>query len=173
MENKMTAEEYKRMSYEEYKTQCSLKCRLKEWAATVYFRVPKVADTVNELLRFGVYLQRDKEQGYIMRPVIENGYWNKTQWKEFTTGIAKDDELMKSIEEMFSKLSSVGNKPMYSKSCSMNPCYRVERRMPLENSCYMSDCKYAAEKFEEVVRRQYEKLIVEKSVKKRMELMKA
>ena len=156
----MTIGEYQRMSYEEYKTQCTLKCRLKEWAAVVYFRVPKVADTVNELLRFGVYLQKDKEQGYIMRmrPIIGAEHWDKTQWKEFTTGIAKDDELMKSIEEMFSKLSSVGNKPMYSKSCSMKPCFRVDRNMPLENSCYISDCKYAAEKFDEIVRKQYEKM---------------
>ena len=157
-DERVTIEEYQRMSYEEYKIQCTLKCRLKEWAAVVYFRVPKVTDTVNELLRLGVYLQRDKEQGYIMRPVVGNGHWNKTQWKEFTTGIAKDDELMKSIEEMFSKLSSVGNKPMYSKSCSMKTCFRAEWNIPLENSCYMSDCKYAAEKFEEVIRKQYEKM---------------
>ena len=73
-DERMTIGEYQRMNYEEYKTQCSLKCRLKEWAVVVYFRVPKVADTVNELLRLGVYLQRDKEQGYIMRPVVGNGH---------------------------------------------------------------------------------------------------
>lgn len=146
------------MSHEEYAVQCKLKCRLKEWATVVYFREPKVADVVNELLRFGVYLQRDKEQGYIMRPVIGAGHWEKTQWREFTTNITNDDELMKSLEEMFSRLSAVGNKAMYSKSCSMKPCFRAERKMPLENSCYMSDCKYAAEKFAEIVHNQYEKI---------------
>ena len=154
----MTVEEYQKMNYVEYKTQCKLKCRLKEWAIMVYFRVPKIADKVNELLRLGVYLQRDKEQGYIMRPVIGAGHWTKTQWKEFTADIANDDELMKVIEEMLNRLATVGDKPMYSKSCSMKPCFKVDRNMPLENSCYISDCKYAAEKFDEIVRKQYEKM---------------
>ena len=154
----MTVEEYQKMNYVEYKTQCKLKCRLKEWAIMVYFRVPKIADKVNELLRLGVYLQRDKEQGYIMRPIIGAEHWDKTQWKEFTADIANDDELMKVIEEILNRLATVGDKPMYSKSCSMKPCFRVDRNMPLENSCYISDCKYAAEKFDEIVRKQYEKM---------------
>ena len=149
-------EEYKLMSYEEYKKQCYLKCHLRELAEIVYWKDQNVSIAVNKLLRLGIYLKRDKEKGYKMLPVTGAAHWSKEKWQEFVLEIKKA-KLAKPMDEMFNRLAAVGDKPMYSMSCSTNPCFRLEQNRPLENACYLSSCDYAAKKFEELTSKSYAK----------------
>lgn len=141
---------YEKLTFEEYAKQYRLKLRLREWTMIAYSRVEGLRRIMNKLFKLGIYLKIEVQ--YNILPIVGENHWSKKDWKEFRKSISINQR--KAISEMLRKLSEVGEKPMYSKSCAN----AVSCECKIDTSCYLSDCKYAAGKFDEKIRAEYEKI---------------
>lgn len=141
---------YEKLTFEEYAKQYRLKLRLREWTMIAYSRVEGLRRIMNTLFKLGIYLKIEAQ--YNILPIVGENHWKKKDWKEFRKSISINQR--KAISEMLRKLSEVGEKPMYSKSCAND----VYCKYDIDTSCYLSDCKYAASKFDEKIRAEYEKM---------------
>ena len=146
----MSLARYGKLTFEEYAKQYRFKLRLREWTMIAYFRVAGLRRIMNKLFKLGIYLRLEKQ--YNILPIVGENHWSRKDWKEFKKSI--DTDQRRAISEMLSKLSEVGDKPMYSKSCAN----AVSCECKIDTSCYLSDCKYAAGKFDEKIRAEYEKI---------------
>jgi len=150
----ITAEEYVKLSYEEYKDQCKLKLRLRQSATiSAYHKSISLRDVLDKLFSKGVYLVKE-EKRYKMIPIIGQNFWNAEEYREYRTELKKNTAVIKAMIEITSRLVEVQGKPMCSISCEN----RRTQCDKIHTDCYFSKCEIGRQTLEANITKKYEKL---------------
>lgn len=153
-EEYITAEEYTKLSYEEYKIQCELKLRLRQSATiSAYYKSISLRDVLDKLFSKGVYLVKE-EKRYKMIPIIGQNFWSAEEYSEYRTKLKKNIKVIKAMIELTGKLTEVHDKTMCSISCEN----RRTQCDKIHTDCYFSKCEIGRQALETNITKKSEKL---------------
>ena len=148
----MRLDEYNKLTYEEYRQQCILKCKLSELLDCNIEPVERYK-AMKYMLDKGIYLKSDETKGYKIYPIYGSGHWTQTEWKKYITQIEEDNELTKSIIEILKRLAKLNGKRLYI-------CVGEKFCGEIQSTCKanIEGCAKAAKYFERIIRKKYDEL---------------